>query len=56
MGSVDNIKTDTSTYYVQDSDRGRRRTRSVIKGGKSDQKGDVLEKQISKDINMKIFG
>ncbi|WP_210379536.1 hypothetical protein [Borreliella garinii] len=54
VGSADNVETDTSTYYVQDSDRGRRRTRSVIEGGKSDQKGDVLEKQIGKDINMKF--
>ncbi|WP_210377654.1 hypothetical protein, partial [Borreliella garinii] len=42
-GLADDVEIDTSTYYVQDSDRGRRRTRSVIKGEKSDQKGDVLE-------------
>ncbi|WP_215536738.1 hypothetical protein [Borreliella bavariensis] len=51
---TDNVETDTSTYYVQDSDRGGLRTRSVIKGGKSEQKGDVLEKRIGKDINMKF--
>ncbi|WP_151073945.1 hypothetical protein [Borreliella turdi] len=30
------------------------RTRSAIEGGKSYQKGDVLEKQIGKDINIKF--
>lgn len=54
VGSADNVETDTSTYYVQDSDRGRRRTRGVIEGVKSNQKGDVLEKQIGKDTNMKF--
>lgn len=53
-GPADDVEIDTSTYYVQDSDRGRLRTRSVIKGGKSEQKGDALENRIGKDINMKF--
>ncbi|WP_151074428.1 hypothetical protein [Borreliella turdi] len=55
VGSTDNVETDIlTTYYVQDSDRGKRRIRSAIEGGKSGQKGNILEKQISKDINMRF--
>ncbi|WP_210376664.1 hypothetical protein [Borreliella valaisiana] len=54
VGSADNVETDTSTYYVQDSGRSGYKTRSVIEGRKSEQKGNILEKQMEKNMNIKL--